>query len=118
MDFSLTEEQASFRKLFRDFATKEVAKVAKHTDESEEPPLDLFNKAAQQGFFAATMPEDLGGAALDPLSYTLLIEELAKACMSTAITIATHNSLVVYPIVSRGTAEQKDNCLAVWPENP
>src|SRR5512143_4108208 len=79
MDFALTEEQASFRKLFRDFATKEVAKVAKHTDESEEPPLDLFNRAAQQGFFAATIPEDLGGAALDPLSYTLLIEELAKA---------------------------------------
>ncbi|CAG0929941.1 butyryl-CoA dehydrogenase [Planctomycetaceae bacterium] len=117
MDFSLTEEQSSFRKLFRDFAAKEVAKVAKHTDESEEPPLDLFNKAAQQGFFAAMIPEDLGGAALDPLSYTLLIEELAKACMSTAITLATHNSLVVYPIVSRGNAEQKENWLSVLAEN-
>lgn len=117
MDFTLTEEQNSFRKLFRDFAAKEIAKVAKHTDESEESPIDLFNKAAQQGFFAAMIPEDLGGAALDPLSYTLLIEELAKACMSTAITIATHNSLVVYPIVSRGNAEQKENWLSVLAEN-
>ncbi len=117
MDFTLTEEQASFRKLFRDFAAKEVAKVAKHMDESEEPPIDLLNKAAQQGFFAATIPEDLGGAALDPLSYTLLIEELAKVCMSTAITIATHNSLVVYPIVARGTDAQKDNWLSVLAEN-
>ncbi|MBI5565961.1 MAG: acyl-CoA dehydrogenase family protein [Chloroflexi bacterium] len=117
MDFTLTEEQISFRKLFRDFAAKEIAKVAKHTDESEQPPLDLFNKAAQQGFFAAMIPEDLGGAALDPLSYTLLIEELAKACMSTAITIATHNSLVVYPIVSRGNAEQKENWLSMLAEN-
>ncbi|MFN8596819.1 MAG: acyl-CoA dehydrogenase family protein [Anaerolineae bacterium] len=118
MDFTLTEEQISFRKLFRDFATKEVAKVAKHTDETEEPPIDLLNKAAQQGFFAAMIPEDLGGAALDPLSYTLLIEELAKACLSTAVTIATHNSLVVYPIVSRGTADQKDNWLSILAENP
>jgi alkylation response protein AidB-like acyl-CoA dehydrogenase len=117
MDFTLTEEQSSFRKLFRDFAAKEVAKVAKHADENEEPPIDLFNKAAQQGFFAAMIPEDLGGAALDPLSYTLLIEELAKACMSTAITIATHNSLVVYPIVARGNNEQKENWLSVLAEN-
>lgn len=118
MDFALTEEQISFRKLFRDFVAKEVAKVAKHIDESEEPPIDLLNKAAQQGFFAAMIPEDLGGAALDPLSYTLLIEELAKACMSTAVTIATHNSLVVYPIVTRGNADQKDNWLSILAENP
>jgi alkylation response protein AidB-like acyl-CoA dehydrogenase len=117
MDFTLTEEQSSFRKLFRDFAAKEVAKVARHIDENEEPPIDLFSKAAQQGFFAAMIPEDLGGAALDPLSYTLLIEELAKACMSTAITIATHNSLVVYPIVARGDVEQKNDWLSVLAEN-
>ena len=117
MDFALTEEQSSFRKLFRDFVAKEVAKVAKHIDETEEPPIDLLNKAAQQGFFAAMIPEDLGGAALDPLSYTLLIEELAKACMSTAVTIATHNSLVVYPIVTRGNDAQKDNWLSVLAEN-
>ena len=118
MDFTLTEEQISFRKLFRDFVAKEVAKVAKHIDETEEPPIDLLNKAAQQGFFAAMIPEDLGGAALDPLSYTLLIEELAKACLSTAVTIATHNSLVVYPIVQHGNADQKDNWLAILAENP
>lgn len=117
MDFTLTEEQLSFRKLFRDFAAKEVAKIAKHTDESEQPPIDLFNKAAQQGFFAATIPEELGGAALDPLSYALLIEELAKTCLSTAITIATHNSLVVYPIVLRGDDDQKDRWLSVLAEN-
>ncbi|MEK7785543.1 MAG: acyl-CoA dehydrogenase family protein, partial [Chloroflexota bacterium] len=46
MDFSLTEEQTMFRDLFRDFAEKEVAKVAEHTDRSEEPPVELLNKAA------------------------------------------------------------------------
>ncbi len=38
MDFVLTEEQQMFQKLFRDFATKEVAKVAEQTDKKEEFP--------------------------------------------------------------------------------
>jgi len=46
MDFSLTEEQIMFRDLFRDFAQKEVTKVAKHTDELAEPPVALIKKAA------------------------------------------------------------------------
>ena len=65
MDFSLTEEQTMFRDLFRDFVQKEVAKVSKHTDETEEPPVALLKKAAGQGFLSATVPEDLGGAALE-----------------------------------------------------
>ncbi len=117
MDFSLTEEQIMFRDLFHDFAQKEVAKAAKHTDEAEEPPMSLLKKAAAQGFLAATIPEELAGAALDPLSYCLLIEELAKECMSTAITLAVHNSLVVTTIVKYGSTEQKDQWLPILAEN-
>ena len=107
MDFTLTDDQIMFRDLFRDFAGKEVAKVAKHIDEAEEPPIDLLKKAAAQGFLAATIPEELGGAALDPMSYALLIEETAKVCASTAITLALHNSLSVMPLIFFGTADQK-----------
>ena len=107
MDFTLTDDQKMFRDLFRDFATKEVAKVAKHIDEAEEPPIDLLKKAAAQGFLAATIPEELGGAALDPMSYALLFEETAKVCASTAITLALHNSLSVMPLIFFGTADQK-----------
>src|SRR5512135_2156023 len=108
MDFTLTDDQKMFRDLFRDFATKEVAKVAKHIDEAEEPPIDLLKKAAAQGFLAATIPEELGGAALDPMSYALLIEEVGKVCASTAITLALHNSLAVMPLILFGTADQKE----------
>jgi acyl-CoA dehydrogenase len=117
MDFSLTEEQTMFRDLFRDFAQKEVAKIAKHTDEAEEPPVALLKKAVAQGFLAATMPEDFGGAALDPLSYCLLLEEVAKECMSTAVTLAVHNSLVNATLVKYGSAEQQEKWLPVLAEN-
>jgi len=117
MDFSLTEEQTMFRDLFRDFAQKEVAKIAKHTDEAEEPPVAVLKKAVAQGFLAATVPEDFGGAALDPLSYCLLLEEIAKECMSTAVTLAIHNSLVNATLVKYGTDEQKEKWLPVLAEN-
>jgi len=117
MDFSLTEEQTMFRDLFRDFAQKEVAKIAKHTDEAEEPPAAVLKKAVVQGFLAATVPEDFGGAALDPLSYCLLLEEVAKECMSTAVTLAVHNSLVNATLVKYGSAEQQEKWLPVLAEN-
>ena len=75
MDFTLTEEQTMFRDLFRDFAEKEIAKVAEHTDRSEEPPKELFKKAAAQGFFGAPIPEDYGGVGIDWLPYTMLAED-------------------------------------------
>jgi acyl-CoA dehydrogenase len=111
MDFSLTEEQVMFRDLFRDFAEKEVARVAEHTDKAEEPPRDLLKKAAAQGFLGATVPEQYGGAAMDTLTYCLLLEELAKHCQSTAITVALHSSLATQAIVEAGSDAQKETYL-------
>ena len=39
MDFSLTEEQQMFRDLFREFAEKEIAPIAEHSDREEQPPV-------------------------------------------------------------------------------
>ena len=111
MDFSLTEEQTMFRDLFRDFAEKEIAKTAEHTDRSEEPPLDLFKKAAAQGFFGGPIPESYGGVGVDWLSYTLLAEEFGKQCLSTALTIGLHTSLVALSILEAGSEEQKQKYL-------
>ncbi len=108
MDFNLTEEQVMFRDLFRDFAAKEVAKTAEHTDKAEEPPGPVFQKAAAQGFFGAPFPEALGGAAMDMQTYCLLLEELARQCASTAVTLAVHTSLVGLTILEAGTAAQKE----------
>lgn len=111
MDFSLTEEQQMFRDLFRDFAEKEVARVAEHTDKTEEPPVEVLQKAAAQGFLGATIPEPYGGAGLDYLTFTLLAEEIAKHCLSTAITISIHTLLASMSILDAGTEEQKQKYL-------
>lgn len=111
MDFAFSEEQEMFRAMFRDFSTKEVAPRAEELDHEEQPPMDALRKAAQQGFLGATLPEDYFGAELDYVSYVLLIETLAGDCMSTAVTLATHVSLVAMSILAHGTDAQKEEWL-------
>ncbi len=111
MDFSLTEEQQMFRDTFRRFAQKEIARLAEHTDKEEQVPLELLNKAAEQGMLGALVPDTWMGAALDPLSYLLMLEEIGKACMSTAVVIAQHTSQATQAILDFGTEAQKEQYL-------
>ncbi len=111
MDFSLTDEQQMFRDMFRSFAQKEIARVAEHTDKEERLPPELLNKAAEQGMLGALAPDTLGGAALDPLSYTLMLEEIGKACLSTAAVICMHTSLATQAVLDFGSDDQKERWL-------
>ncbi len=107
MDFALTEEQQMFRDLFRDFAEKEVAPIAEHSDKSEEPPLALWRKAAAQGFMGATLPEQYGGAGMDTLTYCLLVEAIARHCLATAAALNIHTMLAAMTILDAGSEAQK-----------
>jgi alkylation response protein AidB-like acyl-CoA dehydrogenase len=107
MDFALTEEQQMFRDLFRDFGEKEVAPVAEHSDKSEEPPVALLRKAAQQGFMGATLPEQYGGAGMDYLTYCLLVEAIARHCLATSAALGIHNTLSAMTILDGGNEAQK-----------
>ncbi len=105
MDFALTSEQEMFRQMFVSFAGKEVAKLADQIDRNEELPRKLLEKTAAQGFWGAIAPEERGGAGLDTISYTFLLEALAAECMSTALTLHVHNSLALRTILRHGTTE-------------
>lgn len=109
MDFALSEEQTMFQKMFRDFAAKEVAKVAEQTDKKEELPAKLLKRAAAQGFLGALAPEEpYGGAGLDFLTYTLLIEALAAECASTALVLHVHNALALRTLLAHAADEVKE----------
>jgi butyryl-CoA dehydrogenase len=111
MDFSLNEEQRMFRDMFRDFAQGEIAPQADHLDKAEEPPTENFKKIAMQGLLAAPLPESYGGAELDTLSYSMWLEELGKACMTTAVAVHVHGGMVGMTILREGTDEQKQTYL-------
>ena len=59
------------RDMARDFAKKEVAPKAKEIDESHRFPVEIVQKLAGMGFLGMMVPEEFGGAGLDPLSYAI-----------------------------------------------
>ena len=103
----LNDDQRSIQDLVREFARKEVAPGARKRDETGEFPADLIRRMAELNLLGIPVPEDLGGAGLDALSLVLTIEEIAKACGSTALTLAAHTSLGTLPILLFGDEAQK-----------
>ena len=103
----LKEEHLQVREMARRFADEVVAPRARELDETEEFPHDLVKQMAELGFLGLPFPEKYGGAGLDTLAYVIAVEEIARACGSTAITLAAHVSLGCGPVYEAGTEEQK-----------
>jgi butyryl-CoA dehydrogenase len=107
----LTEEQKMVIDMVRDFARNEVAPRAAEIDESAEFPWDNVRKMGELGLMGIPFPEEWGGSGFGELTYAMAVEEIAKACASTAITMAAHTSIGTAPIFHYGTEEQKKKYL-------
>jgi alkylation response protein AidB-like acyl-CoA dehydrogenase len=91
MDFDLTEEQRAFQSAAREFARAEMMPLAREWDENEIFPVATLRKAAALGFAGICVREDVGGAALSRLDGSIIFEELAQGCTSTAAYLSIHN---------------------------
>jgi alkylation response protein AidB-like acyl-CoA dehydrogenase len=107
MDFDLTQEQQMIRQAVREFAEKEIAPNARHVDESGEFPAATFRKMGELGLMGIPFPEEYGGAGADSISAAIAVEEVARACGSTALAYSAHMGLGSAPIALFGTEEQK-----------
>jgi alkylation response protein AidB-like acyl-CoA dehydrogenase len=95
----------------REFAEKRLYPNAEHFDEAERLPDELLAELGELGYFGMLIPEEYGGMALEPVAYSLVIEEFARACAGLAITVSVHNTLVSSAIVHFGNEEQKKRFL-------
>src|SRR3989440_11889161 len=91
MDSELGEEQQAFQATARELAAAEMMPHARAWDENETFPVDALRKAAALGFGGIYVKEDVGGSALTRLDATIIFEELAQGCVSTAAYISIHN---------------------------
>jgi alkylation response protein AidB-like acyl-CoA dehydrogenase len=91
MDFNLTEDQLAFREAARTFAEKSMVPHAAKWDAEHIFPKHVFKEAAEMGFMGIYTPEAFGGMGLSRLDTSVIIEELAAACPSTAAFITIHN---------------------------
>ena len=107
-----TETQTEIRRAVREFAATEILPHASRWDEEESFPGETVRKLGELGFLGPIFPEEYGGAGFNYGEYAVLIEELARADASVAITVAAHVSLAANHIYEQGTDEQKAKYLA------
>jgi alkylation response protein AidB-like acyl-CoA dehydrogenase len=112
LSFELTEEQLAVREMVRDFAEREIRPIAAKIDETHEFPAENVRKMAELGLMGMIVPEALGGAGMDYLSYVIAIEELSRVCASHGVIVSVNNSLVCFPLLTYGTDAQKKEYLA------
>ncbi len=103
----LTEEQVMLVEAVRAFAQDKLLPQAVEIDRDRRFPVETFKEIAAMGLLGLPIPEELEGAGVDTMTSTLIIEELAKCCASTALGVAAHTSLCLWPIYTFGTEEQR-----------
>ena len=107
MDFSLTDDQREIQTLARDFAQAEIEPNAAAWDREHRFPDELYPKLAELGLMGVCVPEELGGAGADFLSYILVLEEISRADAGVGVTVAVHTSACTLPILAFGSDEQR-----------
>jgi alkylation response protein AidB-like acyl-CoA dehydrogenase len=111
LNFSLSVQQKQIRRMAHQFAKAELASIAKEIDEEGRFPWEAVEKMGPLNFFGMQAPRQYGGAEMDCVSYCLVIEEISRVCGAMGLTIAVHNSVVVYPLSQFGNDEQKAKML-------
>ena len=111
MNFELSEEQLLIQAMVKEFVAAEVAPIAAEIDRNHRFPAELLPKMAKLNLMGVPFAEEFGGAGADYVSYTIVLEELARACASTSVIVSGHTSLGTWPIFEFGTPAQKEKYL-------
>jgi hypothetical protein len=111
MDFGWSPEQEELRRLAREFGEREIAPHVADYDKMERFPREICEAAAELGFAGGIVPVEYGGAGLDHVTFTGLIEEIARHCNIVACALTFPSGLVGNSILRYGTEEQKQRYL-------
>ncbi|TDC48492.1 acyl-CoA dehydrogenase [Jiangella ureilytica] len=109
--FELSAEHEQFRQVVRDFARAQIAPHAAEWDRKHEFPVAVVRAMGDLGLFGLTAPEEYGGAGGDLTSLCVAIEEIGRVDQSLGITLEAAVGLGIMPILTYGTAAQKDRWL-------
>ncbi|MEA3301241.1 MAG: acyl-CoA dehydrogenase family protein [Pseudomonadota bacterium] len=91
MDFNLTDDQKAFAESARSFAEGVFKPNAAQWDAEHIFPKDALKAAGELGFMGIYTPEAAGGLGLGRLDTSVIVEELARGCTSTAAFLTIHN---------------------------
>jgi alkylation response protein AidB-like acyl-CoA dehydrogenase len=106
VDLDLSETERLIRDVARDYAVKKIAPVAAELDREERFPAQLVRGLAEIGLLGVNVESRYGGAEAGVVAYALAMIEIARACASTAVTMAVTN-MVAEVIQAFGTEDQR-----------
>jgi alkylation response protein AidB-like acyl-CoA dehydrogenase len=106
----LTEEQQAILEAVHDFVDNEIIPVANELEHADEYPQAIVDGLKEMGVFGLMIPEEYGGLGESLLTYSLVVEEIARGWMPVSGVINTH-FIVSYMIAQHGTEEQKAHYL-------
>lgn len=111
IDELLTEEHKLIRESARNWVKKELSPIIEDYAQRAEFPKQLIKGLAEIGAFGPTIPVEYGGAGLDYISYGILMQEIERGDSGIRSAASVQGSLVMYPIFTYGTEEQRKKFL-------
>ena len=108
--YALSEEHQAIREAVRAVCDAKVAPYAADVDENARYPQEAAEALLAADFHAPHVPEEYGGAGADALATVIVIEEVARACVSSSL-IPAVNKLGSLPVQIAGSEELKKKYL-------
>jgi len=111
LDDLLSEEHLLVRDAARQWVKRDVSPIIEEYAQKAEFPKQIIKGLAEIGAFGPYIPEEYGGAGLDQISYGLIMQEIERGDSGVRSTASVQSSLVMYPIFTYGTEEQRKKYL-------
>ncbi len=107
MNFELTEEQQSVKKLVRKFADKEIIPFMQEWDRNHHFETGVLNKLAELQLMGVCIPEEYGGGGMDYNALAIVCDELERGDTAYRTAVSVHTGLNSMTLLQWGTEEQK-----------
>ncbi len=107
VDELLTEEHRLIRDSVREWVKRDVSPIIEDYAQRAEFPTQILKGLAEIGAFGPYIPTEYGGGGLDQISYGLIMQEVERGDSGVRSTASVQSSLVMYPIYTYGSEEQR-----------
>ena len=111
IDELLSDEHKLVRDAARQWVKRDVSPIIEEYAQKAAFPKQIISGLAEIGAFGPYIPEEYGGAGLDQISYGLIMQEIERGDSGVRSTASVQSSLVMYPIYTYGTEEQRKKYL-------
>ncbi|MFM2155317.1 MAG: hypothetical protein RL516_66 [Bacteroidota bacterium] len=111
MDELLTDEHKLIRDAAREWVKRDVSPIIEDYAQKAEFPTQIIKGLSEIGAFGPYIPTEYGGGGLDQISYGLIMQEIERGDSGVRSTASVQSSLVMYPIYTFGTEEQRKKYL-------